>query len=317
MAASCCLLFTRRARGRLLHRFFRMVHQLKKLARYAGSHSWSMTYTYEKIVTQMPAVAALADVAKLPFVEAVTKAGEHLESSSLCSQMVFGGEAMAPFISCRPRFGAAASDPTSKPSYNMLLVRELLYPEVVWPDLYHVPRQGRVAPRHPLSWPSRRAHVGDVVAFTHPNPVDLSVPGGLLVRRVVALEGDVMERVGGDRSEDDDGGEEVNDEFVIPAGHAWVLADNEDVPVADATDSRTFGPLPLSHVVGRVVYAVRSSGDHGVVQNSNAAAQVDQPVLAHELDVQQMAEELEEFVSGVAEKKTGHKGVKVANEEES
>ena len=117
----------------------------------------------------------------------------------------------------------------------------------------------------------RRAHVGDIIAFTHPRPIDWSVPGGVLVRRVVALEGDVMEGTGSADSEAED--------FVIPAGHVWVVADNEDEPPADVPDSRTFGPLPLSLVAGRVVYAVRSATDHGVVHNSDAAARVDQPVL--------------------------------------
>jgi hypothetical protein len=81
-------------------------------------------------------------------------------------------------------------------------------------------------------------------------------------------------------------------------GHAWVVADNEDMAFGDVTDSRTFGPLPLENVVGRVVYALRSATDHGVVHNSAAAMAVDQPVLHAELDPELMAEELLDFTSG-------------------
>ena len=99
-------------------------------------------------------------------------------------------------------------------------------------------------------------------------------------------------------SERGEGEGEGVESFVIPKGHAWVVADNEDIPHVDVPDSRTFGPLPLSNVLGRVVYALRSVTDHGVVHNSGEATAVDQPVLQTELDVELMAAELEDFVSG-------------------
>lgn len=88
----------------------------------------------------------------------------------------------------------------------------------------------------------------------------------LLVRRIVALEGDEMiSDLPGDEP------------FVcvcvrptlalhthlsdyrhrlwrsIPPGHAWVTRDNEALPLNEAPDSRTFGPLPLSAITGRCV----------------------------------------------------------------
>ena len=65
--------------------------------------------------------------------------------------------------------------------------------------------------------------------------------------------------------------------------------DNEAVPLEVAPDSRAFGPLPLRSLVGRVLYAARSAGDHGGVRNSDEAAAEDAAVLAHELDVEAMA----------------------------
>jgi type IV secretory pathway protease TraF len=35
----------------------------------------------------------------------------------------------------------------------------------------------------------------------------------------------------------------------------------------EAVDSRTFGPLPLSNIIGRAIYCSRSPVEHGFVQN--------------------------------------------------
>lgn len=35
----------------------------------------------------------------------------------------------------------------------------------------------------------------------------------------------------------------------------------------EARDSRLFGPLPMSDIVGRVIYCLQSAIDHGPVQN--------------------------------------------------
>ena len=67
--------------------------------------------------------------------------------------------------------------------------------------------------------------------------------------------------------------------------HAWVLADNHTLEPKDAIDSRTFGPLPLRNVIGRVVYAAKSASDHGFVENSEFAMEADAPVLEAELDM--------------------------------
>jgi hypothetical protein len=51
-------------------------------------------------------------------------------------------------------------------------------------------------------------------------------------------------------------------------------------------------------VVGRVVYAVRSATDHGVVHNSAEARWVDDPVVRVELDVEQLAKDLTRAKTG-------------------
>ena len=77
----------------------------------------------------------------------------------------------------------------------------------------------------------------------------------------------------------------------VASGQCWVLADNEEMRPPDVIDSRTFGPLPMENILGRIIYQSQSAVEHGRVQNSEDAAEEDAAVLAAELDV-------ETFVSG-------------------
>ena len=72
-------------------------------------------------------------------------------------------------------------------------------------------------------------------------------------------------------------------------GHCWVLADNEDLKPSQVIDSRSFGPLPFSNIIGRIMYHAVSATDHGAVDNSEAARIADAPVLETELDVEKLA----------------------------
>lgn len=108
--------------------------------------------------------------------------------------------------------------------------------------------------------------------------VAIDVGGTTLLRRVAATEG--AEMVSDDA--DDEG-------FVLPAGHCWVTVDAEGEAAvgsgATPQDSRAFGPLPYTSILGRAIYAVRSAVDHGPVQNSAAASAADAAVLESELCV--------------------------------
>jgi hypothetical protein len=72
--------------------------------------------------------------------------------------------------------------------------------------------------------------------------------------------------------------------------HCWVLADNDALSPQDASDSRTFGPLALQHVLGRVLYAAASESNHGPIENSPQSMAIDAPVLEAELDLEVLCE---------------------------
>uniref|UniRef100_A0A1D1Y159 Mitochondrial inner membrane protease subunit 1 n=1 Tax=Anthurium amnicola TaxID=1678845 RepID=A0A1D1Y159_9ARAE len=115
--------------------------------------------------------------------------------------------------------------------------------------------------------------VGDVVVLKDPEK-----PEDHLVRRLAAIEG--YEMVSTD---------EKDEPFILEKDQCWVLADNESVKPKEARDSRTFGPFPMTDIVGRVVYSLRTPLDHGLVQNSRYGMHDDSPVVAVELDVAEMA----------------------------
>ncbi|KAL8888959.1 MAG: hypothetical protein Q9215_003691 [Flavoplaca cf. flavocitrina] len=78
--------------------------------------------------------------------------------------------------------------------------------------------------------------VGDMVSFVHP-----CVPGAAALKRVVGMPGDFVMR---------DVHMEGNDTMLqVPEGHCWILGDN----LTESRDSRTYGPIPLGLINGKVV----------------------------------------------------------------
>jgi hypothetical protein len=317
---------------------------LRAIAGYArATRPWSLRYIWEKTTQQSVPFGLRLAFGKggdaIPAGDMHKRLVDHLTTTPLCSQLPFRGEAMAPAITSAPRFahrdddaadddgGAVHAAPSSSspssaapatPATNMLLLRALRYPELAPPEYELAGLEAWFFPR--------RAHVGDVVAFEHPDPPkppkasdpsadpsaaadhhhhrrrDASESPPVLVRRVAALAGAVLES-------DDEGVEDYH----IPEGHAWVLADNDDAfrdPSGSFTpaDSRAFGPVPVEKMLGRVVYCVRSRTDHGPVRNSPEAEAVDAPVLVNELDVQALAADLEALFGEPAKEKAGAEG---------
>ncbi|KAL9129943.1 MAG: hypothetical protein Q9217_001745 [Psora testacea] len=98
----------------------------------------------------------------------------------------------------------------------------------------------------------RGVKVGDVVDFMHP-----MVPSTGAVKRVVGMPGDfVLSNGGSDETGDDegDGSVEIRRDMMIqvPEGHCWLLGDN----LPESRDSRTYGPIPLALIKGKVLARV-------------------------------------------------------------
>lgn len=116
-------------------------------------------------------------------------------------------------------------------------------------------------------------YVGDVVVVKEPEK-----PENYLVRRLAAVEGHEMLST-----------DKTDESFILDKDECWLLADNEKLKPTEAYDSRTFGPVPMSDIVGRAIYCLRTAVDHGPVQNSDFSMKRDSPILEIELDVDEMA----------------------------
>ncbi|TKY62356.1 Mitochondrial inner membrane protease subunit 1 [Spatholobus suberectus] len=119
----------------------------------------------------------------------------------------------------------------------------------------------------------KHVSVGDLVVLKNPEKAD-----NYLVRRLTAIEGYEMV------STDD-----KDEPFVLEKDQCWVEAENKSLKPKEAKDSRSFGPVNITDIVGRVLYRLRTCVDHGCVRNSHSSMLKDWPVLAVELDVEEMS----------------------------
>ncbi|EOA15716.1 hypothetical protein CARUB_v10006568mg, partial [Capsella rubella] len=109
----------------------------------------------------------------------------------------------------------------------------------------------------------------DAVVLKDPNETNKYI-----VRRLAAIEGSEM--VSSD---------EKDKLFVLEKDS------NQEMKSKEAYDSRTFGPISMADIVGRAIYCLRTAVDHGPVSNSELAMEEDSPILAVELDVDEMAKD--------------------------
>lgn len=139
-----------------------------------------------------------------------------------------------------------------------------------------IPEEGNLLVRKMIYPVPTQVFIGDVIVMKDPEK-----PNDRLVRRLAAVEGFEM------ASKD-----EKDEPFLLEKDQCWVLSDDESLKPKEARDSRLFGPVPMSNILGRVIYAMRSAVDHGPVQNSPLAMDKDSSVLSVELDVDEMAKNL-------------------------
>lgn len=103
---------------------------------------------------------------------------------------------------------------------------------------------------------------GDIIVFDEPIDPAFGANGIPLVKRVVALTGETIDLrdgavfVNGSRVEiAEASGPTVPNlptvayPYTVPDGHVFVLGDNRTL----SSDSRTFGPVPLRNIVGKVI----------------------------------------------------------------
>ncbi|KAJ5370719.1 uncharacterized protein N7496_006811 [Penicillium cataractarum] len=104
--------------------------------------------------------------------------------------------------------------------------------------------------------------VGDVVRFNHPN-----ILGAHAAKRVIGMPGDFVCR---DPPYSTGAGTQP-DMVQVPEGHVFLIGDN----LPWSRDSRTFGPVPLGLINGKVVARVWPPSQMEWVHNTMQPAELD------------------------------------------
>ncbi|XP_074282293.1 mitochondrial ATP-independent inner membrane protease subunit 2-like isoform X2 [Silene latifolia] len=180
--------------------------------------------------------------------------------------------------------GQIASKDVWSTVYNNMFTKEMLYlyrskdlemaPTITPEDTLVIRRFPTVnSSSHPLVKEHLpQINVGDVVVLQDP-----SNSKNYIIRRLAAVEGHEMVST----NEDDE-------PFVIEEGQGWVLADKKSLSPKESKDSRTYGPISMSDIVGRIVYRFRTLDDHGFMRNNKLSRTYDMPILYMELDSEVM-----------------------------
>ena len=111
---------------------------------------------------------------------------------------------------------------------------------------------------------------GDVIVFERPESIAADDGINDLIKRVIAVEGDVIEGrnnlvyVNGERVDESgylEAGTPTDNlpRLEVPEGHVFVMGDNR----TNSEDSRVFGPIPEDTIVGRAFVKVLPLTDLG------------------------------------------------------
>lgn len=116
---------------------------------------------------------------------------------------------------------------------------------------------------------------GDIVTFEDPE-----IPGRILIKRIVATEGQTIDLIDGavyiDGVPLDEPyvhgepsnplvpayGVDITYPYTVPEGHIWVMGDNR----TNSSDSRYFGPVPVESVTGKAVFTYWPIGSLGFLK---------------------------------------------------
>lgn len=130
-----------------------------------------------------------------------------------------------------------------------------------------------------LTYRSSSPQPGDIVTFEDPEN-----PGTILIKRVIATEGQTVSLQGGKVIVDGTALDEPYTEgkasdpitrhaptlsadiaypYTVPAGSVWVMGDNR----TNSLDSRYFGAIPVSSITSRAVFVFWPFSDFGAIQS--------------------------------------------------
>jgi signal peptidase I len=154
-----------------------------------------------------------------------------------------------------------------------LLIKAFLF------QAFYIPSESMVPTLHKndrvlvnkLSYKLHDVHRGDIVVFTAPPGEQSDIKD--LVKRVIGLPGDKVAFRDGIVYINDKPLQEkylpdgvvtsqscgVSEEVTVPPKHYWVMGDNRQA----SKDSRCFGAIPESHIVGRVFFKMWPLSDLG------------------------------------------------------
>jgi signal peptidase I len=156
--------------------------------------------------------------------------------------------------------------------FDMAIPRSLVEGNSMQPTFEGDPQSGQWRDRLIVSrihYLVSRPHRGDIIVF---NSLDTSDPDTMLIKRVIGEPGDTVEwrdhqlYINGVLVEEDYINEPCtscdNKTLELQPDEYFVMGDNRN----HSRDSRAFGPVPIDHIVGRVIFRYWPLPRIGIIQ---------------------------------------------------